>query len=121
MELLDFQRLLATERARRSLSQRDLARLLGLSSSMVALWESGTRKPARENAERWANALGRRLPDDTTGWFSRATHIRQARCGTRNGYERHRRTGEEACPECKAALAAWWRNYRAQKRRDGPS
>ena len=29
-----------------------------------------------------------------------------AQCGTVSGYTRHRRRGEEACPECRAALAA---------------
>jgi acyl-CoA reductase-like NAD-dependent aldehyde dehydrogenase len=37
-----------------------------------------------------------------------------APCGTYAGYQRHRRAGQSACVECKAALAA----YVAQYRRD---
>lgn len=30
-----------------------------------------------------------------------------AACGTNSGYQRHRRNGEEACPECLQAMAAY--------------
>lgn len=36
-----------------------------------------------------------------------------ARCGTHAGYTRHRRRGEDSCPECRAGEAA----YRAERRR----
>lgn len=53
-----------------------------------------------------------------------------AACGTRKGYDRHRRHGEEPCTDCRAANAAYMKDYRSispaatkavagrQKRRD---
>ena len=40
-----------------------------------------------------------------------------AKCGTRSGYNRHRRNGEDACRACKDAEAAARRAYKAA--RDG--
>jgi hypothetical protein len=37
-------------------------------------------------------------------------------CGTVPAYKRHKRRGEDACDECKAAWAAWQRDYYARKR-----
>lgn len=36
-----------------------------------------------------------------------------ATCGSRAGYERHRRAKEDACRACRDAYAAWYREYRA--------
>lgn len=33
-------------------------------------------------------------------------------CGTYAGFQRHKRMGETACPECKAATADYIRHYR---------
>ncbi|MCZ4557930.1 hypothetical protein O4215_20425 [Rhodococcus maanshanensis] len=38
-------------------------------------------------------------------------------CGTRNGYDKHRRDGEEACQPCKDAKAKWSRVQRALRGR----
>jgi ketosteroid isomerase-like protein len=35
-----------------------------------------------------------------------------AACGTRSGYERHKRNDEIACADCKAAAAAYMRRHR---------
>lgn len=35
-------------------------------------------------------------------------------CGTRSGYQRHRRSGEPACDECKRASALYKRNRREE-------
>lgn len=37
----------------------------------------------------------------------------EAFCGTYSGYQRHRRLGEPACDECKAAQARYRRRLRA--------
>lgn len=47
-----------------------------------------------------------------------ADPTRKPACGTRGGYERHRRLGEESCDPCKAAAAEYRRSKRAQ---GGPS
>ena len=39
-----------------------------------------------------------------------------AECGTRAGYNRHRRLGEDACTECKAAQSDAVKNYMKQKK-----
>lgn len=49
----------------------------------------------------------------------RAVHITpriQAVCGTRAGYNKHRRDGEEACAECKSAQNEAVKNYMAKRR-----
>jgi hypothetical protein len=38
-----------------------------------------------------------------------------AKCGTPSGYTKHRRKGEEACAECRAAIAAYKREYLARR------
>jgi len=38
-----------------------------------------------------------------------------AECGTRAGYNRHRRLGEETCAKCKAAQSEAVKNYMKQK------
>ncbi len=35
-------------------------------------------------------------------------------CGTYAGYQRHKRAHTEPCPDCRAANAAWTREYRAR-------
>ena len=37
-----------------------------------------------------------------------------AECGTRSGYEAHRRRGETACDNCKESAAAYQRDRKAQ-------
>lgn len=39
-----------------------------------------------------------------------------AACGTESGYKRHRRNGEDACDECKAARAAYQRGKVARRK-----
>jgi WhiB family redox-sensing transcriptional regulator len=39
-------------------------------------------------------------------------HVAPAQCGTASGYKAHRRRGEDACAECKAAAAARAVEYR---------
>ncbi len=41
-----------------------------------------------------------------------------AMCGTESGYKRHRRQGEEACGECKAALKVARLNREARRARE---
>lgn len=39
-----------------------------------------------------------------------------APCGTKSGYQRHRRNSEPACASCKAACAAYMRNWVNRKK-----
>jgi transcriptional regulator with XRE-family HTH domain len=48
---------LRTLREQRKLSQADVARALGVTESAVSRWESGARRPAREEALRLAALL----------------------------------------------------------------
>ena len=38
-----------------------------------------------------------------------------AQCGTTSGYNKHRRKGEEACAECRDAIATYKREYLARR------
>jgi transcriptional regulator with XRE-family HTH domain len=57
----DLVRFLADERARQGLSQREVTRRLGTSSSCLSNWERGVSSPTLSNLHRWARALGLRL------------------------------------------------------------
>ena len=45
-------------RKRAGLTQKEIADRLGISSSSIAQWETGTRKPKAETLQRLADALG---------------------------------------------------------------
>lgn len=49
---------LTTERSRRNLSMREVARAAGVSPSCVHSWEHGTRAPSLDNLRAWAASLG---------------------------------------------------------------
>lgn len=55
---MDFGKALRTVRARKGLSQKDVAELASLNQSYVSLIESGRRKPTLSMAEDLARALG---------------------------------------------------------------
>ena len=48
--------------------------------------------------------------------YSRITNRVTAVCGTRAGYNKHRREGEQACEECKSAQNEAVKNYNKRKR-----
>lgn len=48
------------------------------------------------------------LPGDT---FNPRSPLQGAKCGTRSGYSRHRRSGERACERCRAVEAEYQREY----------
>lgn len=101
--------------ARRSygMTQGDVAEAIGLAPRTVTSWERGYRHPSADHAQQWAAVVGLTLPENTAGWFKRATQFDVAPCGTRPGYQRHKRNVEEACTPCLEASAAWHREYRA--------
>lgn len=52
---------LTSERTRRGVSMRAVAREAGVSPACVHSWEHGTRAPSLHNLRAWAQALGRDL------------------------------------------------------------
>jgi hypothetical protein len=62
----------------------------------MAAWRR--RKGVRSREERWA--------------------AEAAKCGTRSGYKRHRRIGEDPCLDCRLATTQANREYRQRKRKD---
>lgn len=42
-----------------------------------------------------------------------------SRCGTLSGYKQHRQHGQDACAPCKAAMAAYGREYAARVKLSG--
>ena len=50
--------ILRTERERRGLSQREIARRIGVSKSAVSLWESGARSMAAVSLAKYCAVLG---------------------------------------------------------------
>ncbi len=111
----EFLAALIAARKAKGLERIQVAQLIGMTRGAVDSWERGYRTPARENAQRWADALGVDLPADTAGWFSRATRNRVARHGTRGGAQRHRRNHEVVCRPCLDAESAYAAGRRAAR------
>lgn len=102
---------LRVARAERGLTQRQLSDLIGVCRSSVGVWESGRSRPGLYAARRWCSVLDVELPDEAAGWF----RPEWPECGTRRGYEYHRRRRED-CGRCRAANAAYQRVWMAAKR-----
>src|SRR5690242_17472709 len=116
MSFAEFVPRLVEARKSYGMTQAEVAEEIGLSEKAVRSWESGYRSPSADHAQQWARVVGVELPADTTGWFKRATQFEVAPCGSRPGYQRHRRNDEDACDPCLAASAAWHREYRQRAR-----
>lgn len=112
MDFPEFRNTLIKARKELLITGVGLSAELGLSLSVVSMWETGARIPSEANARRWAEALEVPFPADTDGWFSRKTWNRGSPCGTRTGYDRHRRDGEDACRPCKQAASAYQAKYK---------
>ncbi len=97
-------------------TRAQLATEIGVAHLTVASWEQQSRVPARENAQRWADALGVQLPADTAGWFAKASMRQVPLHGTRGGASRHRAGKEPVCRACLAAEAASTAAWRARRR-----
>lgn len=114
----EFLPLLIQARHDQGLLQATVAKRIGVVQSALSLWENRSRTPTQENAERWAEFLGVKMPMHATLWFS---HMQKAKPGkpahgTRNGYHWHRTTGNmPACDPCLKAAA----EYTADRRRQG--
>lgn len=102
------------------LSCAQLADRIGFSDRAVMSWEGGWRTPARANAEKWAAALGVKIPH-RPDWYYRQVRNQVAQCGTRSGYQRHMdriRAGkwfEEVCDPCRDAMNEYHRDLRAKR------
>ncbi len=110
---------LVTARNHCGWTREQLATELGVATTTVASWERRSRVPARENAQRWADALGVELPADTASWFSKASMRRVPLHGTRGGANRHRADKEPVCSACHAAEAASTAAWRKRRRTRG--
>jgi transcriptional regulator with XRE-family HTH domain len=99
--------LLAAARRARGMSQRCLSVRLGLAHNSVGRWERGDAAPLAEVAVRWLTFLNLPVPADVDELFPPG----RPQCGTRPGYQRHRRRGER-CADCWAGYAAYMREWR---------
>lgn len=100
MNRAEFIEHLRTVRLRRGLRQVDVAAVIGVAGNTVGYWETGWTAPVDENLRSWARALGVQVPEGVAGVSASAP---VARCGTRPGYQRHRRLGEPRCDPCTRA------------------
>lgn len=102
---------LRAERMRQGVSQRRLGLGFFVAESAVGAWEKGHVKPGAGLVRRWHTALGLECPPDVDEVF-RA----DPPCGTRARYMQHVRRGDRYCQPCRAANAAYRRQWDAARR-----